>query len=159
SAGSGSPTASIAAPPKGRSSTESSSGSASSTRTATAITSGPIPSPGRQTIRLPTAELPLGQPEHVADEVGDPVVRQRPGVLRLQAGAHRLLAAGIDDRDPARLLVLEDPPGELQPPVHRRDERVVRRRDLLAQLADDRVGHAVTPSSSSSASTSASIST
>ena len=50
SAGSGSPNASIAAPPKACSEISSSSGSASSTRTASAATSGPIPSPGRQTI-------------------------------------------------------------------------------------------------------------
>src|SRR5262245_28639380 len=110
--GSGSPTASIAAPPNACSSTESSSGSASRTATATAITSGPIPSPGRQTIRLATSELPLRQVEHVPDELGDALLRERTRVLAHETRDDLLLAAGVDDRDPVRLLVLEDPPGE-----------------------------------------------
>src|SRR5207253_641011 len=40
----------LAAPPNTCSSSSNSSGSASTTRTAAAVTSGPIPSPGRQTI-------------------------------------------------------------------------------------------------------------
>src|SRR5439155_15545007 len=59
SAGSGSPVASIAAPPKTCSSSETSSGSVRSTRTASAATSGPIPSPGRTTTRALMGHLPM----------------------------------------------------------------------------------------------------
>src|SRR5262245_8999702 len=142
SAGSGSPASSIAAPPKACSSTASSSGSTASTRTATAITSGPIPSPGRQTIRLGAMQLSTRQVEHVAVEVREAGPGQRARILGGEQREHLALTPEVAERDAVRELVVVQPPDDLDPAVDRRDQLAVERGDLLAELRDDRVGHA-----------------
>src|SRR5262249_22815410 len=119
---------------------------------------GPMPSPGSSTTLL-TVELLSRQGEHEVDERRDALIRQRALVAALEARDHRLLAHGVAQRDPGRLLVLVELPHELEPPVDRDDDRLVDRIDRLAGLCERHVRHAVTPSSSSSASASGSIST
>src|SRR5205823_725806 len=96
------------------------------------------------------------QVEHVTEELGDAGRRERPLVRGLQLDDKLLLARGIAERDALRPLVLVQRAHELEPLVDRGEELAVGGRDPVAEV-DDR--HAVTPSSSSSASTSASIST
>src|SRR5205085_8300849 len=120
-----------------------------------AITSGPIPSPGRQ-ITLCAMELLSGQVEHVTEELGDAARRDRSLVCRLELDDELFLTLGIAQRDPLGTLVLVQRAHEREPLVDRGEERSVGGRDLLAVVADRQ---AVTPSSASSASTSASIST
>src|SRR5581483_1577241 len=76
SSGSGCPVVLIASPPNGRRSSSTSGASASSTRVAAAITSGPMPSPGRHTIPIEPSlrrrgerrgDEPRGQVDDVAD--------------------------------------------------------------------------------------------
>src|SRR6478672_6053861 len=103
--GSGFPQPSTAAPPKGCSSKG--MPSAWSTRTACTITSGPIPSPGRQTtLASCTVDLLAGQVEHVAEELGDAGRRERAAVRGLQLDDELLLARRVEQRDPLGLLVL-----------------------------------------------------
>src|SRR5581483_11279677 len=152
--GSGRPYWSIAAPPNG--SSWKPMPNAISTRTASDITSGPTPSPGRQTT-LCAMDLLAGQVEHVPEELGDTGGRERAGVRGLQLDDELLLALVVAQRDPLRALVLVQRAHELEPLVHRGEQLAVGRADLLPELGE--LVHAMTPSSSSSASTSASIST
>src|SRR5262249_32407562 len=143
---------SIAAPPNGCSSKL--IPNACSTRVACTITSGPMPSPGRHTT-LGTVDLLPSQVEDVAEELRDAGRRERALVGGLQLDAELLLAGGVAQRDALGALVLVQRAHELQPPIDRREQIAVGGSDLRSVVGDQ----AVTPSSSSSASTSASIST
>ena len=68
-----------------------------------------------------------------------PSAESGPAVRASQLAEHRPLALGIEEADPARLLVRLDLRDQLQPGVDRVDDRAVGVRDLLAELAEDGV--------------------
>src|SRR5579864_8146719 len=94
--GSGRLYAPIPAPPNSCSSKD--MPSAISTRTASPITSGPMPSPGRHT-NLGAMDLPVRQVEHVAEERRDAFGGEWAVVGRLQLDHELLLAVGIQQRN------------------------------------------------------------
>src|SRR5947209_9071972 len=151
--GSGSPSSSIAAPPNGSWTTSTSTGKRSSTRTACSVTSGPIPSPGSAATNSATSHLSLHEVEHEADQFLDALVRERAFVERLQVLDERCFARRVEERNSVLLLVAAQLRDLLEPRVHRREELLVERGDLVAVRLD----HAAAPSRSSSSSTSASI--
>ena len=68
-----------------------------------------------------------------------PSARERAAVRARQVLEHPLLALGVEEADPARLLVRLDLRDELQPLVEGVDDRAVGVGDLLAELRDDGV--------------------
>src|SRR5580704_8259750 len=128
------------------------------------MTSGPIPSPGRQAIRRGpverdglepvglellaagtdgpgsvTVELPPRQVEHVLEELLHAPGRERPAVLRAEAREQRGLAVAVAERNALRLLVIVEAAYDLEPSVDRGEELAVDARDLRAQLRDEGV--------------------
>ena len=124
-----------------------------------AITSGPIPSPGRQTIRLAhRASSRRVRSSTKPVEVGD--ARRRRAGRRSRAcelREHRVLAAGVAQRDPVRAALWSCSRRTISSRrLTAREQLAVERRDLLAQLGDDAVvaSRRSLPARSSSASTS-----
>ena len=100
--------------------------------------------PGRRGLgALAALDLALGQREDLVEQLLQAVARERAAVCAREVLQHPLLAVGVDEREPARLLVALQARDELQARVHRLDDRAVVVRDLLPELADERVvlGH------------------
>ena len=97
----------------------------------------------KRTRALAALDLALGQPEDLFEQLLQAVARERPAVRAREVLQHPLLAVVIDERHAARLLVALQPRDELQARVDRLDDRAVGVRDLLPELADERVvlGH------------------
>src|SRR5205823_6993485 len=85
---------------------------------------------------IASRHLALRQVEYLAEDLAEALRRERSPVRAGQVAEHPLLALGIDEREPARFLVVLQPRDELQPGVDRFDDRAVGIGDLLAQLAD-----------------------
>ena len=84
-------------------------------------------------------DFALRQVEHGREELAQPLGQSGPRVRAREVLEHPLLALGVEEPDPARVLVGLDLRNELQPLVDRVHDRAVGVGDLLAELAEDGV--------------------
>ena len=162
SGGSGSPHSSIADAAEGMALEAQLRRDQRSSRSASSITSGPTPSPGRATTRPRHASSPRVRSSRNSWSALDAVLAERAAVRREQMPEEPLLALRRAKRLLVLALVRPQRRDEPEPPVDEVDDLDVERRDLRAQAVDERIldvgAQIPTPSSASSASTSGSIS-
>ncbi len=89
---------------------------------------------------LRSRDLPLGQVEDGGVDLLEALAGQRPAVGACHVPQHPLLALGVDEVQAAGFLIALQLLHEPETDVYRLHERPVVVRDLLAKLADDRVG-------------------
>src|SRR5262249_28460216 len=89
------------------------------------------------------AELALDEVEDLAEQSLDPLVGQGSSVRLAQPGEQSFLLAGIEERQPIRLLVAADFAHELEPRVDEVEDLAVGLRHAAAQRLERRIGHSL----------------